>query len=77
MPLYEYRCRPCALTFELLRPMSTSSRPVTCPAGHPGAERVVSLFAAHTQGNGGLQELTSAGGGCPSCAGGSCGCGAN
>ncbi len=38
MPLYEYRCRPCARTFELLRPMSRSAAPVACPAGHPRAE---------------------------------------
>lgn len=76
MPLYEYRCRPCAVTFELLRPMSRSSEPVPCPAGHRGAERVISLFAARIPEDGELDTLTPAGGACPSCAGGSCGCGA-
>lgn len=75
MPLYEYRCPTCAARFELLRPMSRASEPATCPAGHPGAERVLSLFAARSQESGGA--ATSLAGGCASCAGGSCAsCGA-
>ena len=76
MPLYEYRCRPCARTFELLRPMSSSTEPVACPAGHPRAERVISLFAARVSQGQDVEELPS-GGGCPSCAGGACACGAH
>ena len=71
MPLYEYRCRPCARTFELLRPMSSSAEPVACPAGHPRAERVISLFAARVSQGQDLDERPS-GGGCSSCAGGAC-----
>ena len=75
MPLYEYYCPTCGARFELLRPMSRSSEPAACPSGHRGAERVVSLFAAHTkEGNGSVSPL--AGAGCASCAGGACACGA-
>ncbi|MCH7512074.1 MAG: zinc ribbon domain-containing protein [Chloroflexi bacterium] len=74
MPLYEYYCRSCSTTFEQLRPMSRSTEPATCSAGHPRAERTVSLFAAHTRDGNGAPPA-AAGGGCSSCAGGSCACG--
>jgi putative FmdB family regulatory protein len=72
MPLYEYYCRSCKTKFEQLRPMSRSAEPATCPAGHGKAERLVSLVAAPVR-EGGLDMLgASSGGGCSSCAGGSC-----
>jgi putative FmdB family regulatory protein len=46
MPVYEYRCRTCDTTFEARRPMSESSAPATCPDGHEGAVRLLSVFAA-------------------------------
>jgi putative FmdB family regulatory protein len=46
MPVYEYRCRTCDATFEARRPMSESSAPATCPDGHEGAVRLLSVFAA-------------------------------
>jgi putative FmdB family regulatory protein len=46
MALYEYRCRTCDTTFELRRPMSESNAPATCPEGHDGAVRVLSVFAS-------------------------------
>lgn len=70
MPLYEYRCPKCKMTFELIRPMSRSAEPVPCPRGHQ-AERLVSLVA-RTRGGG---EVSSMGGGGCACGGGSCGCG--
>jgi putative FmdB family regulatory protein len=69
MPLYEYRCPTCRSTFELLRPMRTASADATCPKGHAGAERVVSLIAAQPRADSGL----SSGGGC-ACGGAGCGC---
>ena len=73
MPLYEYHCRRCRATFELLRPMSESSETAPCPAGHPGAGRVISLVADRAwAGNGTSGEAQS--GGCPSCADGACAC---
>jgi putative FmdB family regulatory protein len=75
MPLYEYRCPKCRTTFELLQPMSASDA-ATCPQGHDGAQRVVSLVASRVYGeNGGsMMESMGGGGGC-ACGGGGCGCG--
>lgn len=72
MPLYEYHCRSCGVRFELLRPMRRADEPATCPQGHPGAERALSMFAAVTRGRD--SEPASFGGGCA--CGGSCACGA-
>lgn len=72
MPLYEYYCRACGTKFELLRPMSRAVEPASCPQGHPGAERTLSLFAAVTRGEN--AEPAAAGGGCA--CGGACACGA-
>lgn len=46
MPLYEYRCAACDTVFEEQRPMAESDAPATCPAGHAGATRLLSAFAA-------------------------------
>ncbi len=46
MALYEYRCRTCDTVFELRRPMSQSNEPATCPEGHEGAVRMLSVFAS-------------------------------
>ena len=46
MPLYEYYCPTCEKKFELLRSMSRSDEPATCPSGHEGAERLISVFSA-------------------------------
>ncbi|MCH7953837.1 MAG: zinc ribbon domain-containing protein [Chloroflexi bacterium] len=73
MPVYEYRCNTCKTTFELLRPINLAADAPTCPSGHDRVERVVSLIAARA-GAGGLDEAAG-GGGCGSCAGGSCACG--
>jgi putative FmdB family regulatory protein len=70
MPIYEYYCSRCGGRFELLRPLSRRDEPATCPAGHPGAERVLSLFAAFSSGDGGPTALGR--GGCAACAGGHC-----
>jgi putative FmdB family regulatory protein len=69
MATYEYRCPTCESHFEVRRPMSESSEPATCPDGHVGAVRLLSVFAAVTSG-----ESTSSpfGGGMP--CGASCAC---
>ena len=74
MPLYEYHCQTCRTTFELLRPMHHSSEPATCPIGHSGATRVLSLVAARAKEGDGMM---TAGGGCACSAGGACGCSAS
>jgi putative FmdB family regulatory protein len=53
MALYEYRCRTCDTTFELRRPMAEANAPATCPDGHDGAVRLMSVFAAVGDGSGG------------------------
>lgn len=45
MPLYEYFCRDCGATFEVLRPMSQVKVEEVCPEGHKGAKKVLSTFA--------------------------------
>ncbi|HUZ19470.1 MAG TPA: zinc ribbon domain-containing protein [Acidimicrobiales bacterium] len=44
MPIYEYRCPECTTTFELRRPAELSSAPASCPEGHEGARRRLSVF---------------------------------
>ena len=45
MPLYEYRCRTCAVSFDSRRAMADADLPATCPAGHTGAVRLLPVFA--------------------------------
>jgi putative FmdB family regulatory protein len=71
MPLYEYFCPTCNEKFELLRPMNRAEDPATCPSGHKGANRILSLFASFTKGEDG--SLAPMGGSpCTSCATGTC-----
>ena len=74
VPRYEYRCRECAVTFEVSRPMADSSRPAPCPAGHPDSDRLLSTVAltgAGAASTGGQARRAADGG----CCGGACGCG--
>jgi putative FmdB family regulatory protein len=73
MPLYEYYCPKCTTKFELLRPMSRADEAGTCPKGHTGGTRTLSVFAAVSKGTDGAPQ-TMMGGGC-ACGGGGCGCG--
>ena len=45
MPLYEYHCVACQLTFEELTPMSESAKKKPCPECGKRAPRIVSAFA--------------------------------
>jgi putative FmdB family regulatory protein len=71
VPRYEYRCRDCAQTFEVSRPMAESARPAACPAGHGDTVRLLSAVAV-TGGRSGAPAPAPTGGGC---CGGACGCG--
>ncbi|MFJ6697574.1 zinc ribbon domain-containing protein [Streptomyces sp. NPDC091272] len=72
MPRYEYRCRPCATTFEVSRPMAESSAPAPCPAGHEDTVKLLSAVAVGgTAATSGAAPAAGAGGGC--CGGGCCG----
>ncbi|WP_461022573.1 FmdB family zinc ribbon protein [Thalassiella azotivora] len=66
MPRYDFRCRSCGETFEVSRPMSASSDPAPCPAGHDDTVRLLSTVAVGTGAAG-----AAPGGGC--CGGGCCG----
>jgi putative FmdB family regulatory protein len=74
MPLYEYFCPKCTSKYELLRPMSRSDEPGTCPNGHAGGARTIATFARVGRAEGGDSPMPSSGGGC-ACGGGACGCG--
>ena len=77
MPVYEYYCTKCAAKFELLRPMDRIDEPATCPSGHNGGARTLSMFATRAKGEGASAmdfASPSPGGGC-ACGGGGCGCG--
>ena len=73
MPLYEFRCRECDEVFEERRPMSEASAPATCPHGHEGAVRLLSVFASVGASAGGAPAPSAPApraGGC----GGACAC---
>jgi putative FmdB family regulatory protein len=49
MPLYEYVCRDCGHSFEVLQRMGERGEELRCPVCHEvGADRQLSTFAGHT-----------------------------
>jgi len=74
VPRYDFRCRVCAQTFEVTRPMSASGEPATCPAGHVDTIKLLTTVAVGGLGgrDGGPVPAGGGGGGC---CGGACGCG--
>jgi putative FmdB family regulatory protein len=72
MPLYEYYCESCNQRFELLRPVSRMDDAAPCPEGHGDADRVLSTFAAFTQGDSGTSEAIAGSNPCGGCAADSC-----
>ncbi len=72
MPLYEYYCKRCQQRFELLRPVSRMDDPAACPEGHEGATRVLSTFAAFSQGDSGASEALAGSNPCAGCAADTC-----
>jgi putative FmdB family regulatory protein len=72
MPLYEYHCPQCETRFELLRPMSRSDDPATCPNGHKRAQRVPSVFAAVSNGADGETAPIGGDSACNTCTSSSC-----
>ena len=68
MPTYGYRCRECSESFELIRPMSESSAPASCPDGH---EDTVKLLTTVALTGAAVGSPAPASGGC--CGGGCCG----
>jgi len=72
MPRYEFRCRTCASTFEVERPMQASGDPAHCPAGHDDTVKLLSTVALGGR-SGGAPAMAPAGGGGGCCGGGCCG----
>ena len=52
MPLYEYHCLQCELTFEVLASLSEASKKKPCPECGKRAPRIASAFAIASGGNG-------------------------
>lgn len=51
MPLYEYRCRVCGKSFEMLRRMQDADRELECPdCESDEVERLLSTFATTSSG---------------------------
>ncbi len=71
MPIYEYVCPDCDCKFELLRPLSQSADPASCPHCQKSAERVLSTFACFGTDDSGVTAPVG-GSSCSSCASGSC-----
>jgi putative FmdB family regulatory protein len=44
VPTYEYHCRDCHTTFELIRPMAQSSDPASCPDGHADTVKLLNTI---------------------------------
>ncbi len=74
VPRYDFRCRECAETFEVTRPMSASGDPAICPAGHADTAKLLPTVAVGGLGSrrGTASVPAGRGGGC---CGGACGCG--
>ncbi len=68
MPLYEFRCRSCDITFEERRLMAKANDPATCPEGHANAIRLLSVFASVGASSAGAPMAQPTGAGC--CGGG-------
>jgi putative FmdB family regulatory protein len=73
VPLYDFRCRECAQTFEVSRPMSQSGDAATCPAGHADTVKLLPTVAVAVGGRRAAPAPAGRGGG--GCCGGACGCG--
>lgn len=67
MPVYEYWCQDCRMTFEKLVPLSSNGSSVTCPRCHRQASKQFSTFATP-----GVKAPTATGGCCGG--GGGCAC---
>ncbi len=73
MPRYDFRCRECAQTFEVSRPMSAAGDPAPCPSGHRDTVKLLSTVAVGGRAGAGPAPVPAGGGG--GCCGGACGCG--
>lgn len=65
MPIYEYRCRGCGKTFEILQRMGEGSEGLTCPdCGEPRPDKQFSTFASASGGDSRAAGMSAAVAGC-------------
>ena len=50
MPLYDFKCPTCGLAFEVSRPISKATEPVSCPNDGSVATRVFTMPVAFVKG---------------------------
>jgi putative FmdB family regulatory protein len=68
MPIYEYTCLDCQVSFEVIRSIKEADAPLTCPNCQGGqVKRQISLFNATSGG-----RSIAGGGSCNTCSGGTC-----
>jgi putative FmdB family regulatory protein len=59
MPIYDYKCRNCGKTFEMLRRMQDADRDLQCPDCHAHeVERLLSAFSTGGCGGTGSSRFT-------------------
>jgi putative FmdB family regulatory protein len=64
MPIYEFFCSDCETTFEVLRPKPKADDPAPCKSCNgTHTTRMLSVFAAHSNG----RAVAGSGGGCGGC----------
>jgi putative FmdB family regulatory protein len=69
MPIYEFRCQRCDERFEERRSMRDADGSASCSQGHPGAVRLLPVFAM----TGTATRVSSGCGAGGGCCGGACG----
>ncbi len=73
MPIYEYTCADCDLTFELMRPFSEADKEASCPRCHNRARRIMSPCICFSKNSGGeMSRVSGSGDSCAGCNATSC-----
>lgn len=73
MPIYEYTCSDCELTFELMRPLSEADKDAPCPRCHSQARRIMSPCASFSKSsNGETSRVSGTGSSCAGCGASNC-----
>ena len=73
MPIYEYTCTDCDLTFELMRPFSEADKDAPCPRCHNRARRIMSACVCLSKNSSGeTSRVSGSGSSCDTCSDSSC-----
>ena len=72
MPVYEYRCPDCVLTYEQLVRLSEPSDQAPCPKCGGRGKKLLSVFASPSRGSSEAADPAGSGGGGGGCCGGGC-----